>query len=220
MPASPPNSASASARSSGRLMLKKGSILRPPMSMAREEDLLRVMVRDPCLDLSHAACKRRFERRRERDRPQPEDRMHSFLRPRHQQPGLAILQWQRRNRATRSVGKKGVSVAAVIDEAAPGPIGTAPIRSRHGRRRAVRLAAEAILDDWQAKCRKPSHVAIGIDDEVRDLGPQTIDDVSEHRLAGERQQAFVAAAHAARSAASKQNADDDFRQFHARSLGL
>ena len=62
--------------------------------------------------------------------------------------------------------------------------------------------------------REPSEVAIGIDDEVRDLGAQTIDCMSENRPAGKRQQAFVAAAHAARSAASKQYADNDLRQFH------
>ena len=83
-----------------------------------------------------------------------------------------------------------------------------------------RLAFEAIFDHRQVKRRKPRHIAIGIDDEVRDLRPQTIDDVREHRLASERQQAFVAAAHAARSAAGEQNADDIFRQVHARNLGL
>jgi hypothetical protein len=82
------------------------------------------------------------------------------------------------------------------------------------------LSFEAIIDHGQVKRRKPRHIAIGIDDEVRDLRPQTIDDVSEHRLASEWQQAFVATAHAARSAAGEQNADDFFMQVHARNLGL
>ena len=76
------------------------------------------------------------------------------------------------------------------------------------------MAAKAVCNDWQVKCREPSEIAIGIDDEIRDLGAQTIDDMSENRPTGERQQAFVAAAHAARSAAGKQYADNNLRQIH------
>jgi hypothetical protein len=82
-----------------------------------------------------------------------------------------------------------------------------------------RLTFEAIFDHRQVKGRKPCHISIGIDDEVRDLRPETIDDVSQHWLAAERQEAFVATAHAARSAAGEKNADDIFRQVHAH-LGL
>ncbi len=83
-----------------------------------------------------------------------------------------------------------------------------------------RLTFDAIVDHRQVKRRKPRDISIGIDDEVGDLRPQTLDDVSEDWSAPERQQAFVAAAHAARSAAGEKNADDIFRQVHPRNLGL
>jgi len=42
------------------------------------------------------------------------------------------------------------------------------------------IFAEAILDDWQTECRKAGWIAIGADDQVRDLGPQALDN-SEDR---------------------------------------
>jgi hypothetical protein len=74
-----------------------------------------------------------------------------------------------------------------------------------------RLTIEAIFDHGQAKRLEPRHISIGIDDEVRHLRPETIDDVGQYWLAGERQKAFVATAHAARSAAGEKDADDIFR---------
>jgi hypothetical protein len=63
------------------------------------------------------------------------------------------------------------------------------------------IFAEAILDDWQTECRKVGRIAIGTDDQVRDLGPQALDNMSEDRSGPEGQQTFVAAADAARPAA-------------------
>ena len=68
------------------------------------------------------------------------------------------------------------------------------------------IVTEPILDDRQAEYGKAGRVAIGADDQIQDLRPQALDDVGEKRSSSERQQAFVAAAHAARSA-GQQNAD-------------
>jgi hypothetical protein len=65
------------------------------------------------------------------------------------------------------------------------------------------LAAQAVHDDGQAEGCKPAHIAIGVEHETGDLRAQAGDDVSEHRLTAERQQAFIAATHTARSAACK-----------------
>jgi hypothetical protein len=57
------------------------------------------------------------------------------------------------------------------------------------------IVAEAILDDWQTECRKVGRIAIGTDDQVRDLGPQTLDNMSEDQSGPQGgQQTFVAAA--------------------------
>jgi hypothetical protein len=45
------------------------------------------------------------------------------------------------------------------------------------------IIAEAILDDWQTECRKAGRIAIGTDDQVQDLGPQALDNMSEDRSA-------------------------------------
>jgi hypothetical protein len=65
------------------------------------------------------------------------------------------------------------------------------------------LAAQAVQNDGQAEGCKPAHVSIGVEHEIGDLGSQAVDDTSKHWLTGERQQAFVAATHAARFAACK-----------------
>ena len=177
------------------------------------------MVSDPGLDLAHPSFHGRFERRRERHRPQPEDRMNSLLRPGDEQPGLGIANGSAEARDDVG-GEEGRVGGHGDDEAAAGPIGPRPFDPGVDSGERPRLAFEAIFDHRQVKRRKPRHISIGVDDEVRDLRPQTIDDASEHWLAPERQQAFVATAHAARSAAGEKNADDIFRQVHARNLGL
>ena len=68
-----------------------------------------------------------------------------------------------RNRATRSVGKNGVSRRAGDHESAPGPIGYRPFNSGMDAGKRSYLAAEAVLDDGQAKGCKPAHVSIGIE---------------------------------------------------------
>ena len=168
------------------------------------------MVRDPGLDLAHPILHGRFERWRERHRPEPEDWMNSLLRPGDEQPRLGVANGSAEPRDDVG-GEEGRVGGRGDNEPAPGPIGPGPFDPGMDSGERSRLTFEAIFDHRQAKRLKPRHVSIGIDDEVRNLRPETIDDVGQYWLAAERQQAFVATAHAARSAAGEKNADDIFR---------
>ena len=182
-------------------MLKKGSTFRPPMSVAGKKICSAAWSATQALDFAHAGFQRRLERRRERDGPQPEDRMHPLLGLGDEQSGLGDANGSTEPR-DKIGGEEGRIGRRGNDEAALRPIGSRPFDPGVDAGERSGMTLETIFDHRQVKRCKPRHVAIGIDDEVRDLRTQSIYDVSQHRFCGERQQTFVAAAHAARSAAS------------------
>ena len=69
------------------------------------------------------------------------------------------------------------------------------------------LAGQDVGGDRQAEGSEAARIAVGVQDQTADLRRDPLDRMGEQRPAGEPAQAFVAAAHAARPAAGKQNAD-------------
>ena len=49
------------------------------------------------------------------------------------------------------------------------------------------MIAEVVLDEGQIERRKAGKVTIGIEDELRNLGPEALHDMGEHGRVGERQ---------------------------------
>ncbi len=128
--------------------------------------------------------------------------MHPLLRSGHQKLRLASFQTGQKSRD--EIDRKEGRVRRGGDhKPAFWPIGYCPLNAGMDARERSCLAAEAIHDDGKAEGSKPAHVAIGIEHEIGDLGLQAVDDVRKHWCARERQQAFVAATHAARFAACK-----------------
>ena len=69
------------------------------------------------------------------------------------------------------------------------------------------LAGQQIGGDRQAEAGEARRIAVGVQDQPADLRRDPLDGMGKQRPSGERAQALVAAAHAARPAAGKQNAD-------------
>ena len=89
-----------------------------------------------------------------------------------------------------------------------------PARGMHAGKRAL-ASADQIRDYRQAEMCESSRVLIGVDNQIGDLPAKPLDRISEQRPVAQRNQAFVAAAHARRGAAGKQHADG-FRQARSR----
>ena len=90
-----------------------------------------------------------------------------------------------------------------------------PFKSGKNAGKRPYIAPEPIFDNRQAEVREACRLAVGADDQLGDLRFQALDDMGEDRSAGERQQAFVAAAHAARFASGQEDADRMLARFHA-----
>ena len=165
----PPSSASASAKSSGRLRLKKGSILRPADLDRGEENFFGLVLAHPRLDFAHAARERLLDVRRKRHRPKPEDRMNSLFRSGDQELGLTLFKMRVKprheiSRKERRVGRRGDHEAAVR------PIGDRPFET--GVDAGKRPANGRSRDPRRSAGRKPrtGRVAIGVENELRTCG--------------------------------------------------
>ena len=69
------------------------------------------------------------------------------------------------------------------------------------------LASEAVRQERQPKLPKARRIVIGVEHDLCHLRAQARDDMGEQRTPAKRQQRLVAAAHAARFAAGKHDAD-------------
>ena len=131
--------------------------------------------------------------------------MHAPLRAHHKQRG-AIL--KRGNETLHEIGGKKGGVGRDRDHVADaGPVRPDPLEPRLHAGKRPRIVSNAVGNDRQSEVPKPGEVTVRTDDDVGDLRLQPLNDAGEHRPAAERLQAFVAATHAARSAADKHDAD-------------
>ena len=69
-------------------------------------------------------------------------------------------------------------------------------------------AFDRVGGDRQSERREARRIAVGIENECADLGPESLDDVLDHGPAGKEPHALVAAAHAAREPSGEENARD------------
>jgi hypothetical protein len=83
-----------------------------------------------------------------------------------------------------------------------------PLKSREQSRERTSRFGEAIADDRRPNEAERERSPVAIDDDVRDPRLKALDDVSEERLAGERQKRLVGASHAARFAARENDASN------------
>ncbi len=112
----------------------------------------------------------------------------------------------------RGVGRRG------DDEPTARAIGLCPRDPGMDARERAGMAGDAVRHHGEAEGREARQIAIGDNDEVRDLRPEALHDVGEDGASRERQQRFVGPAHAARFAAGKENADTG-RGTHSGTLG-
>src|ERR1700675_574493 len=136
--------------------------------------------------------------------------MHAYRRCRHQKRGVVL---QLSQKTLHEIGGKEGGIGGDGDYlTGAGRVHLSPFTSRMDAGKGSGKASHAVSDDRKVKVRKARGLAIGIDDKIGDLRLQPLDDVGEDRAAAERLQPFVAAAHPARSAAGKQDADNAFGQ--------
>ena len=90
-----------------------------------------------------------------------------------------------------------------------------PFKSGKNADKRPYIAPEPIFDTRQAEVREACRLAAGADDQLGDLRFEAFDDMGQDRSAGKRQQAFVAAAHAARFASGQDDTDRMLARFHA-----
>ena len=90
-----------------------------------------------------------------------------------------------------------------------------PFKSGKNAGKRPYIAPEPIFDNRQAEVREACRLAVGADDQLGDLRSQAFDDMGEDRPGAERQQVFVADAHAARFASGKEDANRMLTRFHA-----
>ena len=92
-------------------------------------------------------------------------------------------------------------------EGAVGMVGGHPVEPGEHAGQGAELAGEVVGHHGQAVRRQTLRVAVGADDQRRALEPQGGDEPVGDRLAPDRPQALVAAAHAGGEAAGQEDAD-------------
>ena len=85
------------------------------------------------------------------------------------------------------VGKKGGVARNGDNVTNAGTVGLHPLKSCMDTGKRPRKACHAVSEDGQAKARKSGSLAIGIDNDIGDLGLQAREDRSEDRSAAKRQ---------------------------------
>ena len=69
------------------------------------------------------------------------------------------------------------------------------------------VIGDGVGEDVEAEGGEAGRVAVGVEDEGRELGAEAVDDVGEDGAAGERLEGLVAAAHASGEAAGEDHAE-------------
>ena len=194
---------SASARSSGRLVLKNGST-----GAVGKVDLGQAMARGPDVDLADRPppASRGADRRpaapargRTPDAPGRRRRRRRDRRPRARPP--------RAGAATRSSGKNGVSVAIVAIQGRSGRCARAHSMPVSTPASGPAKPATTSAATGRPKPREARRVAVGVEQQGRRLRPRALDHLVEDGAGAERSQALVAAAHAPRLPAREQHAE-------------
>ena len=85
------------------------------------------------------------------------------------------------------VGKKGGVARNGDNVTNAGTVGLHPFKSCMDTGKRPRKACHAVRKDGQAKVLKSRRLAVGIDDDIGDLGLQAREDRSEDRFAAKRQ---------------------------------
>jgi hypothetical protein len=131
---------------------------------------------------SHPLLESLLEIGRHPDRPQPEYRMHAFIRPRHHKS------WARQERGKEPLHEIGGKERRVSshrnDVVLSRPVLRELSKPRLHAWEQTGVVRHAVGNDRKAQARKSRGLAIGIEDEVPDLGLEALNSVGEKRLAG------------------------------------
>src|SRR5262249_17221067 len=142
------------------------------------------------------------------DRPKPDHWMDTFIRSRHEERGAPPLLV---SEAPNQIGRKERRVGCNGDSMIrAGTVRFDPFKAGVYPGESACEAGNTVRDDRKPVGGKTRAIPIGIDPDAGDLRLQTFDNAGNDRLAFEQSQAFVAAAHAARLATGKKQADDTF----------
>ena len=210
-------SARSSASSCGVLALKNGSISTPPMRTGANgtgivpcRSVQCSTLRTPC-----ASCASRSSASATGQRPitgcsSPCDWASGMARSR---PPAAVQQAGDEVR-----GEERRVAGGGCDPARRGRVGGRPAHAGEDAGERADEAFNRVGDDGQAELGEAGRIAVGVDGDAADLGPQAIEDVLQHGLAGEVEQALVAAAHAPRLPAGEDDARDVGLPAHRRIL--
>ena len=117
---------------------------------------------------------------------------------------FASISWL--NRRARSPGRKGQSPGTLRTDCAPGRLAAAQSSAGEDSRERSLTIRNPVGDDRQAERREAPGIAIGAENEAVALRLEPLDDAGEDRAPADRAQRLVAAAHAPRQSAGKDDA--------------
>ncbi len=153
----------------------------------------------------------------ERDGPQPDHRVQLAVRLGERNGSLALGGGGQQT-GDEVRGKERRVAGRGCDPARRGRVGGRPAHAGEDAGERADEAFNRVGDDGQAELGEAGRIAVGVDGDPPDLGPQAIEDVLQHGLAGEVEQALVAAAHAPRLPAGQDDARDVGLPAHRRIL--
>src|SRR5262249_31138487 len=143
-----------------------------------------------------------------RDWPKPDHWMDAFIRSRHEERGIPpFLVEKGPDQIGRKQGRVGCNGDSVTRA---GTVRFDPFKAGMYPGERACEAGNTVRDDRKAAGGKTRAVPIAVDHDAGALRLWALDDAGNARPASEQSQAFVAAAHAARLATGKKQADDTF----------